>query len=57
MTAPRDPELTGSYLMCAFLRYGCRWSARWLPGGERQARSAKADHEQGCIYRFHAPRP
>lgn len=52
-----DVEQTySSYLMCAFLKYGCHWSARWSLGGEHRARAAKDQHEQGCIYRFHAPR-
>lgn len=52
-----DPLATGSYLMCAFMRYGCSWVARWLPGDESKARAARDQHESGCIYRFHQPRP
>jgi hypothetical protein len=55
--APDPEDSMGSYYLCAFMRYGCLWSARWLPGGEMQARAARESHEQGCIYRFHAPRP
>lgn len=47
----------GSYMLCRFMQYGCTWSARWLPGDETKARAARDQHEQGCIYRFHAPRP
>jgi hypothetical protein len=47
----------GSYYLCRFMQYGCLWSARWLPGGESQARVARESHEQGCIFRFHQPRP
>ncbi len=59
MTSPqdRDPEATSSYLICSFMRYGCQWVARWTPGGEARAQSARKEHEKGCIYRFHAPRP
>jgi hypothetical protein len=55
--APDLEDSLGSYLMCQFMQYGCLWSARWLPGGEMQARSAREEHEKGCVYRFHQPRP
>lgn len=57
MTNAADPEMTGSYLMCAFIQYGCAWVARWLPGDEAKARAARDQHERGCIYRFHARLP
>lgn len=51
-----DPEATSSYLLCRYLQYGCHWSARWLPGGESRAQAQRRAHEEGCIYRFHAPK-
>jgi hypothetical protein len=53
----QDPEATGSYLLCAFMRYGCTWSARWLPGGESKAQQTRQEHERTCVYRFHQTRP
>lgn len=52
-----DLELTGSYLLCRFMQYGCSWTARWLPGDESKAQAARDQHEKGCVYRFHQPRP
>lgn len=51
MTA--DPELTGSYLRCRFVRYGCIWMTRWGPGEEEQAQGERAVHHQSCQFRFH----
>lgn len=56
----REPDMEdtfSNYLMCRFMRYGCSWSAKWLPGDEAKARAALDQHEKGCIWRFHAPRP
>lgn len=57
MTTSPDPEATGSYYLCRFMRYGCGWSARWLPGDEYRAKQARDEHERTCIYRFHQTRP
>lgn len=48
-----DPELTGSYLRCRFVRYGCMWMTRWGPGEEEQAQGERAVHHQSCQFRFH----
>lgn len=51
-----DPEHTGSYLICSFMRYGCPWVARWLPGGELRAQTARIAHEKTCRFRFQQTR-
>lgn len=51
-----DPEHTGSYLICSFMRFGCTRVWRWLPGGEFRARTARLEHEKTCRYRFQQTR-
>jgi hypothetical protein len=48
-----DPEITGSYLRCAYVRYGCTWLIRWGVGEEDDARAARGVHMQSCLFRFH----
>jgi hypothetical protein len=55
VTGPEDT--LSNYLMCRFMRYGCAWHAKWLPGGEFRAQSARIEHERTCVYRFHQTRP
>lgn len=54
MTVNGPEDTFSSFLMCSFRRFGCSWSASWLPGGEQRAQAARLAHERECRYRFHA---
>jgi hypothetical protein len=57
MTTSQDPEMTGSYLICRYMRFGCTWVARWLPGGEQRARTQRIEHEKTCRFQYQQTRP
>jgi hypothetical protein len=57
MTTSRDPEATGNYLICSYMRFGCTWVARWLPGGEIRARTSRQEHEKTCRFQYLQTRP
>lgn len=55
----QGPEDTlSNYLLCRFMRYGCHWHAKWLPGGggELRAQTARIAHEKTCRFRFQQTR-